>query len=171
MVFYRSLSIRKSSEIFRTLLSFLADLNNIVVWMVSIRSLISHSSILFTNPFGSFPSILITSSITVTLMLHSFSFSSLARSLCWYLFLFSLLFTLWSVGTAKSTIQQTLSLSLSLSLLLTISRSGFLRKIMSSVWISKTQKILSISFYKTDSDLCKYHWVESSTFNFLHNSL
>ena len=36
-IFYRSLSDSKSVQFSKTLLSILADLNNAVVWMVSIR--------------------------------------------------------------------------------------------------------------------------------------
>ena len=64
------------------------------------------------EPLEIVPSTSITISITITFMLHSF-FGSLARSKYLYLFpffvfLFFFIFTLWSTGTAKSTIQQTL---------------------------------------------------------------
>ena len=63
----------------RTFLSILADLNNVVVWMVSTFPLISKSYSSLTIPLGIFPSAPITTGITVTFMFHSF-FSSLARS-------------------------------------------------------------------------------------------
>ena len=44
MVSHKYLSESKSPQISRTLLSILADLNNAIVWMVSIRPLISKSS-------------------------------------------------------------------------------------------------------------------------------
>ena len=53
-------------------LSFLSDLNNVVVWMVFIRSLISKSSSLFNNPLVTVPSAPITDGINVTFMFHSF---------------------------------------------------------------------------------------------------
>ena len=53
--------------------------NNVVVWMVSIRPLISKSSSLFTNPLGTVPCAAITTGIILTFMFHSF-FNSLARS-------------------------------------------------------------------------------------------
>ena len=49
MVFHESLSDSKSSQVSRTLLSILADLNNSVVWMVSIRPLMSKFSSSCTN--------------------------------------------------------------------------------------------------------------------------
>ena len=52
VVFYRSLRYSKSSQVSRTLLSILADLNNVVVWMVSILPLISTSSSLFYKACG-----------------------------------------------------------------------------------------------------------------------
>ena len=98
MVFHWSLRDNKSPQVSRTLLSIPADLNNAVVWMVSIRHLISKSSSPCTNPLMTIPRAPITISITVTFM-----FNSLAKSR--YLFFFSLSFnfTLCSVGTTKST--------------------------------------------------------------------
>ena len=104
MVFHCSLSDCKSLQISWTLLGILADLSNAVVWMVFTCPLISKSSILFTNSLGIVPSVPTTIGITITFMFHSF-FNSLARSR--YLYLFSpFIFTLKSVGTAKSIIRQ-----------------------------------------------------------------
>ena len=94
----------KSPRVFRTLLSILADLNKVVVRMVS-TSLIFKSSFPSTNPLVTVPNSLIAISITVTLMFHSF-FSSLARSRYFSLFSLSFSFTLWSAGIAKSTPRQ-----------------------------------------------------------------
>ena len=86
MVSDGSLRDNKSLQIYRTLLSILADLNNAVVWMVSIRPVISKSSCPCTNPLMTVPRTPITIGIIVTHMFYSF-FISLAR---WrYLFLFS----------------------------------------------------------------------------------
>ena len=89
------LSDRKSSQISRTLLSILDDLNNVVIWMFSTCPLISKFFSPFTNPLGIVASALVTVGITVTFMLYRF-FCSLAKSR--YLSHFSLLFnfTLWS---------------------------------------------------------------------------
>ena len=57
-----------------------------------------------------------------------------------------------------------------LLLLLTISRSGRLAEIRRSVYISKSQCSLYVSFSWTDSGFCIYHLLEWSNFNFLHNS-
>ena len=98
------------SQVSRTLLSILVDLNNAVVWMVSTCPLVSKSFGLFTDPLEI---VLYTIGITVTFMFHrcfySFSFfCSLARSIYLPLFLISFNFTLWSARTAKSTIRQVL---------------------------------------------------------------
>ena len=89
MVFYWSLSDSKSLQVSRTLLSILVNLNNIVVWMVSIRPLISKSSSPFNNPSVTVPRVPIIIGINVTFMFHSV-FNSQARS--WYLSFVSLSF-------------------------------------------------------------------------------
>ena len=55
MVFHWSLSDSKSPQVSKTLLSNLADLNNVVVWLVPTRSLISRSSSPFINPSVTVP--------------------------------------------------------------------------------------------------------------------
>ena len=52
MVFHWSLSDSKSPQVFKTLLSILADLNNAIVWTVSTRPLISKSSCPLRQYFG-----------------------------------------------------------------------------------------------------------------------
>ena len=103
MVFHWSLSDNKFSRVSRTLPSILSDINNAVVWTVSIRPVISKSSSPCNNPMVTVLRAPITIGIIVTFMFHSL-FNSLARSK--YLLLFSNSFniTLWSTGTAKSTI-------------------------------------------------------------------
>ena len=79
VVFHWNLSCRKSSQVSRSILSFLADLNNAIVWMFSTCPLISYSSSPLNEPLGIVQSVPVTIGITVTFMFHSF-FSSLARS-------------------------------------------------------------------------------------------
>ena len=97
-------------------------------------------------------------------MFHRF-FNSLAKSRYLSLFLLSFNFTLWSAETAKSTIFQVLFFLF----LLIIIRSCNLAEIWWSVCISKSQRNLWVSFYRTDSGLCIYHLFVWSNFNFLHN--
>ena len=94
MVFHWSLSNSKSPQVSRILLSILAVLNNVVVWMVSTRSLISKSSSPFNNHLVTVPKASITIGIIVTFMFHSF-FNSLAKSR--YLSFFSLSNFIYSV--------------------------------------------------------------------------
>ena len=64
-------------QVSRTLLSILAVLNNVVVWMVSTCPLISKSSSPFNNPLVTVPKALIIIGIIVTFMFYSFfQFSS-----------------------------------------------------------------------------------------------
>ena len=112
MVSHWSLSDSKSPQVSRTYLCNLADLNNLVVWMVSTRPLISKSSTTCTNPLVTVPNAPITISITVIFMFHEvFFFSSLARSRYLSFFSLSFSFTFCSVRTAKFTIRQVLLFS------------------------------------------------------------
>ena len=92
-------------------------------------------------------------------------FSSLTKSKYWSLFSFSLIFTLWLAGIAKSTIRQVLFF-----LLLTITRSGDEAKIRWSVCVLKSKRILLHFILHFDSVLCKYNQGERSNLNFLHYS-
>ena len=102
MISHWSLSDYNPPQVTRTLLSIMADLNNVIVWMVSTCTLISRSSSHLTNLLGIVPSVPTTIGITVTIMVHIFKKISSARS--WYLSLFSLsfIFTRCSASTAKS---------------------------------------------------------------------
>ena len=73
MVFYCSLCDSNSPQVFRTLLSILTDLNN-VVWMVPTNLLIYKSSISCINPLVTVPRAPITIGFTVTFMFHSLFF-------------------------------------------------------------------------------------------------
>ena len=90
-------------QVSRTLLSILANISNAVVWRVSAHPLISNFSRPLSNPLGIVPSVPITIGIIATYM-----FSFLARSKFLSLFLFSLIFTEWSAGMAKTIIRQIL---------------------------------------------------------------
>ena len=70
--FHWSLSDSKSSQVFRTLLSILAVLNNVVVRIVSSRPPTSKSSSPFNNPSVTVPDAPITIGIIVICMFHSF---------------------------------------------------------------------------------------------------
>ena len=80
MDFPWSLNDSKSSQVSRTLLSILAVLNNVVIWMVSTRPPTSKSSSRFSNPLVTLPKAPITIGIIVTFMFNSFFSNSLARS-------------------------------------------------------------------------------------------
>ena len=147
MVFHWSLSDSKSPQVFRTLLRILADLNNAVVWMVSIHPVISKSSSPFNNPLVTVLRVQIKIGIIVTFMFHIF-FNSRARSGYLFLFSYSFSFILWSAGSTETTILQVPSF------LLIIIRSGDLAVIRWSVYMSKSQRSLWISFSRTDAGLC-----------------
>ena len=80
MIVLWSLSDSNCSHVSRTLLSTLADLNSVVVWMISTPPLISTSSSPFSNPSVTVPRAPIIIDINVTYMFHGFfQFSSK----CW----------------------------------------------------------------------------------------
>ena len=101
VVFHFIRSNTKSLQVSWILLSILADFSKAVLWIVSIRAPIFSYSTLFTNSLWTVPCAPVRIDITLTLLFHSF-LSSLARSEYWLVFLLSLIFTLWSGETAKS---------------------------------------------------------------------
>ena len=131
--------------------------------MVLAHSLISNSSSPLTKPLGIVPNEPIIIGITFIFMFQCV-FSPLARFKNFCLVSFSLIFTLWSAGTAKSTIWQVLFFSLN------ITRFGRPTGIRWSVCISKSKKILRVSFSRTDSSLCMYYLLVLSNFNLLYTS-
>ena len=111
--------------------------------MVSTRPPISNSSSHLTKPLLIVP--------CAPIIFHSFacfflSFSSLARFKYLSLFLFSLIFTLWSAGSAQSTVTSVLYF------LLLITESTLLTEIKLSVCISRSQRVLPVSFSRQYSD-------------------
>ena len=72
MVFHKSLSDSNSPQVSRTLLSILADLNDVTVWMTSVLPLIPNSTSLLLKPLQTVPSAPIAIGITVILMFHIF---------------------------------------------------------------------------------------------------
>ena len=100
MVFLGSLRDSKSPQVSRILLSILADLNRVVVWMVSTLPLISKSSSPYNNTLVIAQRALIIIGINVSFIFHSF-FNSLARSSYLSFFSLSFNFIMWSAGTAE----------------------------------------------------------------------
>ena len=122
MVSLWSLSDNKSPLVSKTLLSILADLNNVVVWMVSTRPVIFMFSSPFNDPLVTLPRAPIKMGINITFMFHSFfQFPSKVEVLI-LLFKF---FLFHSVARHNSE-----SSLFSLSLLLIIIRSGRLAEII-----------------------------------------
>ena len=88
-----SLSDSKSPRVSWTFLSILADLNCIVVWMVSILPLTSNSTTLFSDSFGTPFQVHQLQLVSPSSSCFSFC-SSLARSKYLSIFLLSFIFTL-----------------------------------------------------------------------------
>ena len=150
MVFRRSLSGSKS-QVSRTLLSILAVLNNVVVMMVSTRPPTFNNSSAFNNPLVTVPKATIRISIIVTFTFHNFfQFPSKVDELI-------LLFTLLQFYSIVSQDGKVHNFASSLFLLLIIIRSGLLAEIRGSVCMSKSYRILCLSFSKTDPGLDIYH--------------
>ena len=148
------MSDSKSPHVSRTLLSIMADLNKAVLWMVSTSPLISKSSSLITNPLVTVPRTSVTVGITVIFMPYSF-FSYMARPK--YLPFFSLFFRVYSMVSQDHKVNNSASLFV-VVFLLTISRSGRLAEIRWPVCLSKSLCSLYVSFSRSYSGLCKYHF-------------
>ena len=138
-----NLSLSKSPQVSRILLSILADLTNAVVWMVATRPLISKSSSSFTNPLGIVPTAPFTTGITVTFHI----FLVLLISLSTYLSFCFILILLSDPPGRQSSL---------------FSRFVDYHYVWSSgrnwviVCISKSYRSLVVSFTRTDSGLCLY---------------
>ena len=150
MVFHWSLSDRKFSRVFRTLLCILAVLNNVVVWMVSTRPPTSKSSSPFNSPLVTVLNAPIAIGIIVTFMFHSFfRFPSKVMVL---ILLFSF-FRFYSIVSRYIKVNNVASYLF--FLLITIG-SGLLAEIRGSVCMSKSYRSLCMSFSRTALGLCRY---------------
>ena len=130
MVFHLSLRDSKTPQVSRTLLLILVDLNNTIIWIVSIRLLIPKSPSLFSKSSGDVSSAPVTIGMTVTFMFHGIN--SLARSM--YLFFFFFFFFHFVVHLDRKVNYTAGSFS---SLIIT--RYGLLARIRWSVCIWKSQ--------------------------------
>ena len=142
--------------------------------MVSILSLISDSISLLSKLLGTVPHTPTTIGITVTLMSHKFP-SAQERSKYLLLFLFSLVFILWSAGMAKSFIRWVLFFFLTLS---PVFWPG-----LSDLFVSKNPREFYASlsagrimgsaglWVLQDYGFCIYHLVLYSNTTLQHNSL
>ena len=135
--------------------------------MVCTCPLSSKSSSPFSNLLMTVPSEPITIGITVIFMFHSL-FRSLARSR--YLSLFAF-FQFYLVVSQNGKVHYSVGsiFYFEFSFFLTISWSGRLVEIRWSVCISKSQRILCVSFSRADFGLCVYYLILWSSSNFLHN--
>ena len=118
-------------------------------WQQSPSSL-QDSSQYFINPLVTVPRAPIMIGINVTFKFHSF-FSSLVRSRYLSFFSLSFNFTLWSAGTAKSTILQILFFCW--LLLVLVVWPGLSDPF---VW-QNPRGVLCVSFSRTEFGLCTYH--------------
>ena len=154
MVFHWSLSDSKSPQVSRILLSILAVLNNVIVWMVSTRPPTSKSSSPFSNPLVTVPKAPITIGIIVTCMFLIF-FNSLAKST--YLSFFSHSFSFIVVKRNSKVYNFANSLSFFFFFFFII-RSSLLVAIRWFACISKSQRSLCVWFSRTDAGLCIFHF-------------
>ena len=160
MVFHGSLSDSKSPQVSRTLLSILAVLNNVVVWMVSTRPTTSKSSNPFSNPLVTAPNAPITISIIVTCMFHSFSIPKQGRGTYPSFHILSFLFC------GRPGQQSRLFCKFSFFFLLIIIKSGLLAGIRWSVCMLKSYRSLCVTFSRTGARLCIYHLLVWSNLHF-----
>ena len=147
LFFHRSPTDGKSSQVSRTFVSILDNLNNVLIWMVSILFPISSSSRL---PF------------------QAFDDSSKCSNYNWYHRhplapqLFSIFFDILFVVQNR--------LDDKFAFLVNYYDFFFLAMIRWPVCISKFQRIFCVLFTCRDFGFCIYHLILSSKSNFLHNS-
>ena len=116
--------------------------------MVSTRPVISKSTSPSTNPCITVQSEPITMDINVTFMFHSLLITYQGRG-AYFSFRFLLILQCSQSG-------QQIQQFYKFSFLLIFIRSGHLAEIWWSVWISKSQRSLSVIFYRTEAKLCNY---------------
>ena len=102
LVFHKSLSDHKFPRVSWTLLSFLADLKDAIVWRVSILRLISSSTILSSKLLETVQRAPTIIGIAITLMFHSFLVLRQRPSICRVDFFLSFILTQLFARTAKS---------------------------------------------------------------------
>ena len=139
------LTDNKTPQVFMTLPSILADLNNAVVWTVSTCPVISKNSSPCTNPLMTVQN----APITIGTIVPLFTF-----------------FQFPSVLSQDNKVYNSASSSFFI-----IIRSDRLAEIWWSVFIPKSQRTLSVSFSWRYSWLCINHLFVWSNINLLHNSL
>ena len=135
----------------RALLAIQADLNIGWSWFFLWSPI---PPLFFSIPLKTIPGAPTTIGITIIIMFHGF-FSSLSRSKSLSIFFF---FTLWSAGIAKSTWWLLFFFWIK-------NRAGRLAEIRWSVCISKSQRILYISYSRTGI----YNLVRWSNFDLSHS--
>ena len=165
MVFPWSLS-NKFPQVFRTFFNILANLKNTVVWIVSTHPFMPKSSSRCTNPLVTVPSASITIGISITFRLYIY-LNPFAKS--WSISLFTYL-QFYAVVSRNDKVHHSLGSHFFLFLFYFLLLLGLV-EIRWSIRISKSQKILCVSFSRTDSGLCIYHLFIWSNLNFLHYSL
>ena len=148
MVFHWNVSDNKSPQVSRTILSILAVLNNVVVWMVSTRAPTSKSSSPFSNPWVSVSN----TPITVVTCMFDFFFYFLAMTKYLSFFSHSFSFILWSAGTTKSAILQAPLLFVGLLL-----GTVFWPRLGDPPVRQSPLRSLCVSFSRTGAGLCIYH--------------
>ena len=163
MVLYLIVSDKESPQVSGTLLRILVDFNNVVV---STRPQIYNWSRPLLKPLEIVPRAPITIRITVTFMLNSF-FGSLARYLS--LFSFSLIFLCGPLGRQGPLFDRFSFLFFFLFIYYHwVWASG--RDYMICLYLEIPENLL-VSFSRTDSSLCMYHFVVWANFSLAHKSL
>ena len=159
MIVQRNLNDIKFPQVSRTLLSILADLNSSIVSIFPARPPISNFSLPLTKPLETIPTAPITTDVMFILTLFS-TFLVLRQGLSTCLSFRFLWFKPSDQPGQQSLIYNRFSFFLLIYFyfLLIISWSGLQAEIRWSVCISKSQRILCVSFSRTGSVLCIYHF-------------
>ena len=170
LLFHWSLSDSNYPQVFRILLGILADLSNVVVWVVSILRLITSSPVPTPGSQGPFRmhqlQMVLPSSLCSTVFFSVLQQGpSICQSFRFLFFFFSLCRPPEKYNPQDTKFSPSLYLSPSLSLSLSLFILGSIRLVLLT-W----NRWSDLKISRTDSCVYIYHLVVWSSFNLFHNS-
>ena len=163
------MSFSKSPQASRNYISILVDHNNVVVWIVSARPLISKSSSTFNNPSVTASIAPVTIGINVTFIFYTYFLFPSGVKVFILLFTFFQFYTMVSRDRKVHNFGSSLFLLLLLLLLLFNIKSSRLAAIWWSACMSKFHKSFVCLILRDRCCVVHIPSVRGATFQFLHH--